>query len=458
MRVSKIEIKKLFGMFDHVIPFNISDRITIIHGPNGLGKTTILRLMDALFSMRFSLLRTTPFGSIIISFDDGKRLHVKQTTRGKPRQSRSRDALVFSLYKGRTRTNLTRMAIISDPYELKPRVHRSKTAVRRHSIFYAIEESVPWLERVGPAMWIDTRTQEPLSFEEVVIQYGERLPFDISELMPEPKKWLRDILGSLHVHLIETQRLSAEIRERKTDRSRDRDRRTAAVEQYSENMASSIQETLRESGVLSASLDRTFPHRVLQAKLPQTASDERIRTRYKTQSEYRNRLMEAGLIDPEKPVTLHKSRLQDTDIRVLWHYLDDVDEKFRVFDELLQKVELFKNIINTRFLYKSFSIDKSRGFLFTNANGDSLPSKALSSGEQHELVLAYQLIFKVSPRSLILIDEPELSLHVTWQHKFLDDLVRISELADLDFLIATHSPSIVHKRTDLMVPLEGPDQ
>ena len=34
----------------------------------------------------------------------------------------------------------------------------------------------------------------------------------------------------------------------------------------------------------------------------------------------------------------------------------------------------------------------------------------LSSGEQHELVLAYDLLFKVKEKSLVLIDEPELSL------------------------------------------------
>jgi hypothetical protein len=221
-------------------------------------------------------------------------------------------------------------------------------------------------------------------------------------------------------------------------------------------MAEQIQEKLRESGSLSASLDRTFPHRLLQEQVPQDIGDLQIREQYKTQSEYRNRLMNAGLIEPEKPVQLPKSKLESGEIRVLWHYMSDVDKRLGVFDELLKRVELFKDIINTRFLYKRLTLDKSRGFVFTNDRGVVLPATALSSGEQHELVLAYQLIFKVPANALILIDEPEISLHVTWQHMFLDDLMRISKLVDLDFVIATHSPSIVHKRTDLMVPLEGP--
>lgn len=138
---------------------------------------------------------------------------------------------------------------------------------------------------------------------------------------------------------------------------------------------------------------------------------------------------------------------------VLWFYLSDIDEKHKVFDSLLNKVELFEDIINSMFLYKSFAINTSKGFVLTLDSGENVPLNCLSSGEQHELVLTYELLFKVPEKSFIMIDEPELSLHVTWQHKFLNDIERISKLADLDFLIASHSPSIIHDRRSLMVSL-----
>ena len=43
----------------------------------------------------------------------------------------------------------------------------------------------------------------------------------------------------------------------------------------------------------------------------------------------------------------------------------------------------------------------------------------------------------------VLIDEPEISLHIEWQQGFIDDLFRILELKNLNFIIATHSPYIV---------------
>ena len=77
----------------------------------------------------------------------------------------------------------------------------------------------------------------------------------------------------------------------------------------------------------------------------------------------------------------------------------------------------------------------------------------LSSGEQHEVVLLYELIFNAKPDTLVLIDEPEISLHVTWQKAFLDDLIQIIELQQIQVLIATHSPQIINNRWDLVYNL-----
>ncbi|HEY0755776.1 MAG TPA: AAA family ATPase [Ktedonobacteraceae bacterium] len=74
-----------------------------------------------------------------------------------------------------------------------------------------------------------------------------------------------------------------------------------------------------------------------------------------------------------------------------------------------------------------------------------------------EKLLFYELLFKASPGSLIMIDEPEISLHVVWQEHFLQDVQDITRLADVDVLIATHSPDIIDGHRDLVVELEGPE-
>ena len=102
------------------------------------------------------------------------------------------------------------------------------------------------------------------------------------------------------------------------------------------------------------------------------------------------------------------------------------------------------------------SIDKKTGFVFNSSiTNKNIPLSGLSSGEQHELVLFYQLLFNTEPNSLLLIDEPEISLHISWQNHFIDDLRDVIKLNNFSAIIATHSPDIINKNWDLTVKLKG---
>jgi predicted ATP-binding protein involved in virulence len=126
-----------------------------------------------------------------------------------------------------------------------------------------------------------------------------------------------------------------------------------------------------------------------------------------------------------------------------------------VFDDVFTKIDLFKKIVNARFLHKSITVGQS-GFGVVTSSESQLDPVLLSSGEQHELVILYELLFRVSKNSIILIDEPEISLHVAWQDEFLKDLGQMAELSQFNALVATHSPQIISDRWDLTVELKGP--
>ena len=78
--------------------------------------------------------------------------------------------------------------------------------------------------------------------------------------------------------------------------------------------------------------------------------------------------------------------------------------------------------------------------------------------EQHELVLVYRLLFKTQPGTLLLVDEPEISLHIAWQKRFLSDLRQIITLSPMDVVLSTHSPQLIGGNLDLTVQLEAPAQ
>ena len=65
----------------------------------------------------------------------------------------------------------------------------------------------------------------------------------------------------------------------------------------------------------------------------------------------------------------------------------------------------------------------------------------------------YDLIFETTQNTLVLIDEPELSLHIRWQLEYITELRKIIELSHFHALIATHSPQIIHDNWDITISL-----
>lgn len=80
----------------------------------------------------------------------------------------------------------------------------------------------------------------------------------------------------------------------------------------------------------------------------------------------------------------------------------------------------------------------------------------LSSGEKQILVLISHLVFnpRLRKANVLIIDEPELSLHVRWQEIFVESVRKANSNTQL--ILATHSPSIVLDHRDKMVDLNGP--
>ena len=126
-------------------------------------------------------------------------------------------------------------------------------------------------------------------------------------------------------------------------------------------------------------------------------------------------------------------------------YIKDSHEKLQRYDSLSQKASLFLDIINSRFMHKYLTLDRAKGFVVRphKDSMDEIPIDKLSSGEQNEIILFYDLIFNTPSESLVLIDEPEISLHLEWLQKMLEDFKRVSELNGIHMLIATHSPDFV---------------
>jgi len=446
MKIRRIAVKKLFGVFNHVIQLNEKDHITIIHGPNGFGKTVLLTMLNAVFNLDYPLLKRTPFIDFTLDFTDRSTLRIVRDTNISIRRGDTNGIDAKLIFNYKTKTKKTQKYIVKSlnerdlPFSLN-----------------ILEREIRGLERIGYDTWRYRLTGEKLNMEEVLSRFRGQLHLPLFER--STPKWLTDIKDGISIRFIEAQRLLTYPASSRHPEYEGKRSMVPAVMNYSELLAQVIQEKLAEYASLSQSLDRSFPTRLVKGSSSTQTTISNLRKNLKELENKRQRLIVAGLLEKEKEQDLGELKnIDKSKINVLSVYVEDVKRKLQVLDDLSNKIDLLVKIINNRFLYKQLSINKKDGFIFHTPDGKTLSAQSLSSGEQHELVLLYQLLFMVKPESLILIDEPELSLHVAWQQQFLKDLQEITKLAGFDFLIATHSPQIIHDRWDLTVELKGPSK
>lgn len=102
------------------------------------------------------------------------------------------------------------------------------------------------------------------------------------------------------------------------------------------------------------------------------------------------------------------------------------------------------NTIITLAKYNIIKVNDIKISRLTDENNTSL--RRASSGEQCMLVMMLGIAGYLENNSIVLIDEPEISLHPEWQEDFISLLMRsFSGFSGCQFILATHSPQIVSK-------------
>lgn len=83
--------------------------------------------------------------------------------------------------------------------------------------------------------------------------------------------------------------------------------------------------------------------------------------------------------------------------------------------------------------------------VISRASGKKFSAYDLSSGEYQMFTSLLSLGFGIQRSSVVLVDEPENSLHPQWQREFIESLSEICQraLSDGHLIIGTHSPIIV---------------
>ena len=431
-RLKAIRVQKLFGSLDHSIDLDNNSGITILHGANGSGKSTILRAIEEISHGLPLVLMTIPFDSFSFEFESGTTLSLKR--------GRTKYIELSLLHKDQKTAERWKIGSSERIDEWRQRYRHFRSDILH------MERLSHWdLDDIVAISMIALENND-FDFLSALSRKHGRLEeqyqlFDTKASIPA---WLAEFWKTFECSLIEEQRLLA------PDADSNRHPRfKRVVSRFADLLKSSISAVLNGYANRAQRLDRTFPHRVISEVKTEPSPGPQLGNDLLALERRVAELQEAGLLDnaPSMSDISAQSLRTKAVRRILSVFAKDTADKLSVFDDIYSRITLFESLINSHLAHKTVHVSRQEGLSFRMNDGQPLRPEALSSGEQHILVLFFKLIFE--RHHLVLIDEPELSLHPAWQVRFISDLEKIRELGRIDFILATHSPEIIGDNWDM---------
>lgn len=112
-----------------------------------------------------------------------------------------------------------------------------------------------------------------------------------------------------------------------------------------------------------------------------------------------------------------------------------------MLDQINGRKNLMLNFVNEAFSKTGKQLIPDQGRLaFRFENGKTISSEHLSAGEKQLMIILLTVLLQDGKECVVFLDEPEISLHVSWQYELINMLTALNPSAQ--FIITTHSPSI----------------
>ena len=434
MKLETITIKDLFGYYSYDIALDDSDQLFIITGLNGSGKTTVMKILDNLSQGKLHYFYDLPFSSIDIKCrneNDPKgypiRMSiVKQAIVANENKNKKNDFILdtntrpdhvvsfscFTYVKGKEK-KVSEAILSKDPND---HYYPFLSSNKLYFSSYGIEDKIDNYKNVDKRFY-------SIETQKIGSRNSNSIPFTLYS-------------SSLKVKFIEAQRLLISLTDEDDDKTTSKPTIKDIADKLEEHLKKVRYDFLDESQKKNKSLiDK------LLSNSGESLSEEDYSSAVKELEPIVAELKTYNLATE----TLYPYNAEKKEI--LSVYIKDQKAKLALFSDLLSELNLFSSLLRKKkFSHKMISFSPQYGLKAVTDNGDEIDLEDLSSGEQNEIIILYKLIFDVPSDTILLIDEPEISLHVIWQEEFMSDLEEISTIRKQQMIIATHSPQIIGDR------------
>lgn len=415
MKIQSFKVKNLFDYFNYDFQIDASRDIFLLTGPNGYGKTTILTILSELARGNFYYFYVLPFEKIEISFDSDDRVEIQTRLITEIKEELFSDneiqpdkVVSFKWYKKDkliSKFQVSKNDLLSCVNNIK-----YKTFFLNKSAFDVLSSDFA------------TEIEKHLDRQSSILEHQDASQFSL-------------FLKTLTIQILSTNRLVAKIQD-------ESNRSISAISYVAEKLQDLLREHymnyLREVNYSNSSLFDKLLNNIEPLEKSEYQDKADILSSKLIQ------LNEWGLCR-DKNIREYKDEYKE----ILTVYLSEMERNLNIYNELYAQLLLFKAMLEKKqFINKNIRFDPYKGIEVRTQNQLIIDLNKLSSGEQHEIIMLYYAIFEVGKNSVLLIDEPENSLHVAWQNHYLEDMEHIAKVMNIQILIATHSPQIIGGRWD----------
>lgn len=437
--VKRINIFGLYSARDYSIDFKNNSLILV--GENGSGKTTVSRIIYAVLSCNWDLLRSYPFDRIVIYFDNDT-VEVESKVINAIFSLPNAERVGYFMERRHSRKGIWNN-ILSTMLELK----NSKEDSNNQQMYFRGIHGLPYeyfaelLEspEVNALAMLTEKIRSNFSSQILYLPTYRRIEEQLQNIFPDIdfdtlEKHKKPIKNDKVIELVEFGMDDVE----------------SLVKKESERLRSFSQE--RQSkltlGYLGEIVSKTYEHTSGYKKI-KDLDDVEIQ-------EVLSRIDSSILSDSKKDELLQiinnyrqtNQRSYPGQVRIvchyfmqLWEFNNEIKNSEKNIREFVEKAN--KYLVNNKIIYDS---EKYTCGVYNIINNDfeqrfeKIKFQDLSSGEKQIVSLFSHLYLDENESAFVFIDEPELSLSVDWQKTFLPDIASGPKFSGL--LATTHSPFV----------------